>query len=209
MRPLFFARIQRTGGRMEVYISSNAFWALLISAIEVYKRECFGLLLGYRDGGNSYIVEHAISYQTANRRHTSVEKNGRASRRIEQFLANLPHLSLIGDFHSHTGWGDLKGVGNLSTQDLIDMVHGNLYVIIVANDKRRSAPWQYNGDGTLSGTVDDYHFRLGGYYLDEYSRPKRANIFCPYAIGFNAKESPQKLLLRSALANQRWSRSKR
>ncbi len=163
---------------MEVYISSNAFWALLISTVEVYKRECFGLLLGYRDTNNIYIVEHAISYQTANRRHTSVEKNGRASRRMEKFLANLPHLSLIGDFHSHTGWGDLKGVGNLSSQD------------------------------ALSGTVDDYHFRIGGYYLDEFSRAKRANIFCPYAIGFNAKETQQKILSRSALANQRWSRSK-
>jgi len=193
---------------VEVYISSNAFWALLISAIEVYKRECFGLLLGYRDSSN-YILEHAISYQTANRRHTSVEKNGRASRRIEKFLTNLPHLSLIGDFHSHTGWGELKGVGNLSTQDVIDMVHGNLYVIIVANDKRRNSAWQYNGDGTLSGTVDDYHFRIGGYYLDNFSRVKRANIFCPYAIGFNAKESQQKVLLRSASAHQRWLRSKR
>jgi proteasome lid subunit RPN8/RPN11 len=192
---------------MEVYISSNAFWALLISAIEVYKKECFGLLLGYRDSGNIYIVEHAISYQTANRRHTSVEKNGRASRRMEKFLANLPHLSLVGDFHSHTGWGDLKGVGNLSTQDVIDMVPHNLYLIIVANDKRRTSAWQYNGDGTLSGTVDNYHFRIGGYYLDEYSRPKRANIFCPYAIGFNAKDSQNKILLRGASAG-RWSRSK-
>lgn len=193
---------------MEVFISSNAFWALLISAIEVYKRECFGLLLGYRDGGNSYIVEHAISYQTAYRRHTSVEKNGRASKRMEKFLANLGHLSVIGDFHSHTGWGDLKGVGSLSRQDLVDMDHGNLYMIIVANDKKRFSAWQYNGDGTLSGTVDDYHFRIGGYYLDENSRPKRADIFCPYAIGFNAKETQQKLIFRSALANQRWSRSK-
>jgi hypothetical protein len=106
---------------MEVYISANAFWALLISTIEVYKRECFGLLLGYRDSNNIYIVDHAISYQTANRRHTSVEKNGRASRRMNKFLANLPHLSVIGDFHSHTGWGDLKGVGALSTQDIYDM----------------------------------------------------------------------------------------
>ena len=213
MRPLFFLHISariasKPGVQMEVYISSNAFWALLISAIEVYKRECFGLLLGYRDHPNLYILEHAISYQTANRRHTSVEKNGRASRRVEKFLANLPHLSLIGDFHSHTGWGDLKGVGNLSTQDIVDMIPGNLYMIIVANDKRRASPWQYNGDGTLSGTVDDYHFRLGGYYLDDSMRAKRANIFFPYAIGFNAKESQQKTLVRSASA-QRWSRLKR
>src|SRR5207247_10724154 len=164
---------------MEVYISSNAFWALLISTVEVYKRECFGLLLRYRDKNNIYIEDHAISYQTANRRHTSVEKNGRASRRMEKFLANLPHLSLIGDFHSHTGWGDLKGVGNLSSQDVIDMIHGNLYVIIVANDKRRSSAWQYNGEGTLSGTVPDYHFRFGGDYADESSRPNRRTSVLP------------------------------
>jgi proteasome lid subunit RPN8/RPN11 len=192
---------------MEVYISANAFWALLISAIEVYKKECFGILLGYRDG-NVYIVEHAVSYQTANRRHTSVEKNKRASQRMDKFLRNLPHLSFVGDYHSHTGWGDLKGVGNPSTQDIVDMSPNNLYLIIVANDKRRNTAWQYNGDGTLSGTVDDYHFRIGGYYLDDYARPKRADIFCPYAIGFNAKESQQKVLVRSANANQRWSRSK-
>ena len=34
---------------MTAYISQNAFWGLLISAVEVYKRECFGLLIGYRD----------------------------------------------------------------------------------------------------------------------------------------------------------------
>ena len=59
---------------MEVYISANAFWALLISAIEVYKKECFGLLLGYRDNSNIYIVEHAISYQTARPEATRASK---------------------------------------------------------------------------------------------------------------------------------------
>jgi proteasome lid subunit RPN8/RPN11 len=193
---------------MEVYISSNAFWALLISAVEVYKRECFGILLGYRDSSNIYIVEHAMSYQTATRRHTSVERNGRASRRMHKFLMNLPHLSVIGDFHSHTGWGDLKGVGVPSSQDIYDMISGNLYIIIVANDRRRHSAWQYNGDGTLSGTLDDYHFRVGAYYLDELQKPKRAGIFCPYAIGFNAKETQQRFLVRSVSSKHRWSRLK-
>ncbi len=111
---------------MEVYISANAFWALLISAVEVYKRECFGILLGYRDSANIFIVEHAISYQTANRRHTSVERNGRASKRMHKFLANLPHLSLIGDFHSHTGWGDLRGVGAPSSEDVVSVASRNV-----------------------------------------------------------------------------------
>ena len=185
---------------MDVHISANAFWALLISAIEVYKKECYGLILGYRDSNNSYILEHAISYQTANRRHGSVERNSRASKRIHKFLDNLPHLSVIGDFHSHTAWGDLKSVGSLSTEDEKDMKPGQLTFIIVANDNRRSGNWKYNGDGTLSGTVDDYHFRIGAYYLDENGRSRRANLFCPYAIGFNAKLTPQKVFMRTAAA---------
>ena len=193
---------------MDVHISANAFWALLISAIEVYKKECYGILLGYRDSSHSYVVEHAISYQTAQRRHGSVERNNRASRRIHKFLDNLPHLSMIGDFHSHTAWGNLKSVGNLSMEDLSDMMPDHLNFIIVANDNRRSSSWKYNGDGTLSGTVDDYHFRIGAYHLDENSRSKRANLFCPYAIGFNAKEVPQKVFMRSAASSPRWLKSK-
>jgi len=193
---------------MDVYISANAFWALLVSAIEVYKKECFGILLGYRDSSNIYILEHALSHQTARRMHGSVEKNRRASKRIQNFLGRIPHLSLVGDFHSHTGWGDLKGVGNPSQQDITDMTPENISVILVVNDKRRASPWQYNGDGTLSGTVDQYHFRIGAYYLDANKKTRRANIFCPYAIGFSAKEIPPKVVMRTAVASARWLRSK-
>ena len=193
---------------MDVYISANAFWALLTSAIEVYKKECFGILLGYRDSSNIYIIEHALSYQTARRTHGSVDKNRRASKRIKSFLDSIPHLSLIGDFHSHTGWGDLKGVGKPSDQDVVDMSPEYISLIIVVNDKRRSSRWQYNGDGTLSGTVDDYHFRISAYYLDSHRKSRRANIFCPYAIGFSAKEIPQKVFMRTAGASPRWLRAK-
>ena len=193
---------------MDVYISANAFWALLTSAIEVYKKECFGILLGYRDSSNIYIIEHALSYQTARRKHGSVDKNRRASKRIQSFLESIPHLSLIGDFHSHTGWGDLKGVGQPSDADIIDMKPEVLSVIIVVNDKRRSNPWQYISDGTLSGTVDKYHYRIGAYYLDPSSKIRRASIYCPYAIGFNAKEIPQKVFMRTSVSSPRWLRSK-
>jgi proteasome lid subunit RPN8/RPN11 len=194
---------------MDVYISANAFWALLISAIEVYKKECFGILLGYRDSSNIYIVEHALSYQTARRTHGSVDRNKRASKRIQNFLESIPHLSFVGDFHSHTGWGDLKGVSNPSEQDISDMKAEVVSMIIVVNDKRRSLPWQYNGDGALSGTVDNYHFKIGAYYLDgSDGKTRKANIFCPYAIGFNAKEIPQKVFMRTSTPSPRWLRSK-
>jgi proteasome lid subunit RPN8/RPN11 len=192
---------------MDVYISANAFWALLVSAIEVYKKECFGILLGYRDSSNIYIIEHALSYQTARRTHGSVDRNRRASKRIEDFLASIPHLSLVGDFHSHTGWGDLKGVARPSHQDIRDMKEETISAIIVVNDKRRSVPWQYTRDGALAGTVDQYHFKIGAYYLDAAGKTRHGNIFCPYAIGFNAKEIPQKVFMRTSPA-PRWMREK-
>ena len=102
---------------MTAYISQNAFWGLLISAVEVYKRECFGLLIGYRDRKGPeemYIVEHAVPFQSAGRKHKGVVSNPRAHKRIERFLEAIPQLSVIGDFHSHTMWGYSKAASHPS-----------------------------------------------------------------------------------------------
>jgi hypothetical protein len=51
---------------MLAYLSQNAFWGLLISAVEVYKKECFGLLIGHLDrqpGKEMFVVEHAVPFQ--------------------------------------------------------------------------------------------------------------------------------------------------
>jgi proteasome lid subunit RPN8/RPN11 len=172
---------------MDVYISKDAFWGLLVSAIEVYKKECFGFLIGYRDANSVFIVEHALSFQSARRYNTGVIENKRSVRRIKKFVSNIPPLTLVGDFHSHAGWGYLKGVPTPSDQDILEMEHNAIYIIIEVNDKRKAVPWNYNGDGTLSGTTDEYYFKLVAYFREPQGRVKRANIFCPYAIGFDAK----------------------
>src|SRR6266545_6392983 len=101
---------------MTAYVSQNAFWGLLISAVEVYKRECFGLLIGYRvrrGRQQMYIVEHALPYQTAGRRHKGVVSNPRAHKRIERFLSNIPQLSVIGDFRSEEHTSELQSLAYL------------------------------------------------------------------------------------------------
>jgi proteasome lid subunit RPN8/RPN11 len=199
---------------MIAYISQNAFWGLLISAVEVYKRECFGLLIGYRDrkGGRTggrlvapgstseaadslrrradddmFIVEHAVPYQTAGRKHKGVVSNPRAHRRIERFLRTIPHLSVIGDFHSHTMWGYSRAASHPSDTDLEGMRAENVYVIVSVNDRLREVPWNYNDDGSLSGTTDDHYFRLTAYTVTSSGEPRRTPILCPYAIGFDAR----------------------
>jgi proteasome lid subunit RPN8/RPN11 len=175
---------------MTAYISQNAFWGLLISAVEVYKRECFGLLIGYRDRKGpqeTFIVEHAIPFQSAGRRHRGVVSNPRAHRRIERFLATIPQLSVIGDFHSHTMWGYNRAANHPSHTDLEGMVTEHVYVIVSVNDRLRVVPWNYNDDGSLSGTTDDHHFRLTAYTVTAAGEPRRMPILCPYALGFGAK----------------------
>jgi proteasome lid subunit RPN8/RPN11 len=174
---------------MTAYVSQNAFWGLLISAVEVYKRECFGLLIGYRDRRgpkDMYIIEHALPYQSAGRRHKGVVSNPRAHRRIERFLQNIPHLSVIGDFHSHTMWGYSRAASHPSDTDLEGMEPEGVYLIVSINDRLREVPWNYNDDGSLSGTTDDHYFRLTAYTVTATGEPRRMPIICPYAIGFDA-----------------------
>jgi proteasome lid subunit RPN8/RPN11 len=175
---------------MTAYVSQNAFWGLLISAVEVYKRECFGLLIGYRDhkaGDDMFIVEHAVPYQTAGRRHKGVVNNPRAHKRIERFLRNIPHLSVIGDFHSHTMWGYSRAAAHPSQTDRQGMAPENVYVIVSVNDRLREVPWSYNDDGSLSGTTDDHYFRLTAYTVTPSAETRRSPILCPYALGFDAR----------------------
>jgi proteasome lid subunit RPN8/RPN11 len=175
---------------MTAYISQNAFWGLLISAVEVYKRECFGLLIGYRDHKgpeDSYIIEHALPFQSAGRRHRGVVSNPRAHRRIERFLRNIPQLSVIGDFHSHTMWGYTRAASRPSDTDLEGMTAENIYIIVSVNDRLREVGWNYNDDGSLSGTTDDHYFRLTAYSVTPAGEHRRVPILCPYALGFNAR----------------------
>jgi proteasome lid subunit RPN8/RPN11 len=174
---------------MIAYISQNAFWGLLISAVEVYKRECFGLIIGHLDrqpGKEMFVVEHAIPFQSAGRKHKGVVTNPRAHRRIERFLANLPQMSVIGDFHSHTMWGYTRAASHPSDTDREGMQPDNVYVILSVNDRLREVPWNYNDDGSLSGTTDDHYFRLTAYTVTEGGETRRISILCPYAIGFDA-----------------------
>jgi hypothetical protein len=67
------------------------------------------------------------------------------------------------------------------------MTAENVYVILSVNDRFRHVPWQYNDDGSLSGTTDDHYFRLTAYTMTRSKEPRRMSILCPYALGFHAR----------------------
>lgn len=172
--------------KMEVFISENAFLSMVIAAVEVFRKETLGILLGYRCE-NSYIVENAIAYQSCERYASEVERNHNAHRRIEYFLEHVRSpAKLIGDFHSHTQFGDNKGGFVPSKEDIVEMKNGGVYFIIEINKRAKSQVWNYNRNGTMSGTVGEYFLKIAAWYRDENTNnPVLGKICCPFGLGFN------------------------
>lgn len=168
---------------MKVYLSENAFIDVLLSSAEVYRKECLGFLLGYRLE-DRFIVEHAFSFQTANRKHKAVVVHEKNHKKISPILSRLDKLQIIGDFHSHTQFGSTKGLPIPSEEDIAGMEESQIYLIVAINDNEKTVEWGENRDGTLSGSVGDVFFKISAYFINGKKATKRAKIHCPFPPGF-------------------------
>jgi len=161
--------------------------SLLLSSAEVFKKESLGYLLGYRLE-DRFIIEHAFSLQTARRKRRGVLLRHNDQKKIEPILAKFEKLQIIGDFHSHTQYGESKGLPVPSTEDIEGMEPNNLYIIIAINDVQHSRMWRENRDGSISGSIGDFFFKISAYfYSEEDSAPQRARIYCPFPPGLNVE----------------------
>lgn len=158
---------------------------MVIAAVEVFRKETLGILLGYKSE-NAFVIENAIAYQTSDRYASLVHRNDNAHRRIASFLKNVNSPSkIIGDFHSHTQFGNNKGGFIPSKEDIEEMKNGGVYCIIEINRKNKTQIWDYNRDGTMSGTVGDYFIKIAAWYRNERNlRPQLGTISCPFGLGF-------------------------
>lgn len=168
---------------MRVYLCENAFIDLLLSSAEVYKSECLGFLLGYKLE-DRFIVEHAFSFQTASRKLKGVISHDRRHKQIEPILARFDRLQIIGDFHSHTQFGMHKGLPNPSQEDIDGMKAHHIYLIVAINNNRKTMSWAENRDSTISGSVDNFFFKISAYFLNGSASVRKAKIHCPFPPGF-------------------------
>lgn len=167
---------------MRVYLSENAFLDLLLSSVEVYKKECLGLLLGYRLE-DRFIVEHVFSLQTASRGHRGVAIRLKDQRKIESIIAKFDKLRIIGDFHSHTQFGSVKGLPVPSPQDIQGMKPEHIHLIVAINNNNKTVSWGEKRNGMVSGSVGKFFFKISAYFLNGRA-VKRARVHCPFPPGF-------------------------
>ena len=171
---------------MVVHVSQSAFLSMVLSSIEAYKKECYGLILGYRTD-TQWMIEYAVPYQTAQRGHKMVTPHSVRDRRVRNCLAQLSCYEQLGTFHSHPSWGRLRAVAKPSFCDEQSLLPGDLDIIIAVNDARRPHRFRHGDRGrSLMGTVCDFSLTIASYYKPPLGEPvvRRTLIRCPYAVGF-------------------------
>ena len=108
----------------------------------------------------------------------------RDQKKIEPILANFVKLQIVGDFHSHTQYGGRKGVPVPSPEDVKEMEKDKLYIIVAINELEKSKSWKENKDGSISGSMGDFFFKISA-YLSPFIKgiPQKAPIYCPFPPG--------------------------
>jgi proteasome lid subunit RPN8/RPN11 len=170
---------------MEVYLSENAFVGLLVSTVEVYRRECFGILLGHRET-DRIMVDFVVPYQSANRKFQEVHMDWQRSQRVAEAVRATSRWELVGDYHSHPMYGDKKATTRLSRTDVQDFKQDGTSIIVAINDAHRTQRWGYVKGGLISGSINGYSIRMAAYHKNGEAI-SRVPLVSPYAIGFMAQ----------------------
>ena len=167
-----------------VILRNSAFVNMLVSTIEVYKKEAYGILMG-RKHGEDYVVKQAFTYQSAKRHYDWVVMDPRRRNRIDQLLKTIMSYRFLGDYHSHIDWPD-----HLSEADKKEMREQSipLSLLLLVKDTNRRQKWRFlASDRSLTGTVADRYFvKLYAFECDRQTRKiRKLRVKCAYIDRLN------------------------
>jgi proteasome lid subunit RPN8/RPN11 len=153
-----------------LHLEKEARLLMVFAAIEAYKSETLGLILGYRTR-KCAVARLAIPYQTAKRRQkfSSVEPPGKEPRLLGlSKQGELPdaNMEILGYFHSHPNWG--RGRNDVryptpSKDDVQSTQDGDYELIIEMREGDRRTQLRHK-NGILSGSFGKFQYNMRGYY---------------------------------------------
>lgn len=173
-----------------VYIEKEPFLIMLMSAVDPFKRECLGYLVGKKPNRryNSYLIESVVTVSSARmRKNSEIEQSQGSLKRMRDIFNSYNRLyPLVGDFHSHPEWGTHDGSPELTDKDIADMKvskPGYLEIVIGISTRKRqsSLAWQVV-NGCVKGSLSKYIFEVNAYVLSSDLAPNRLEIVAASAI---------------------------
>ena len=173
----------------EVWLGEIPFITIIASSVETYKKECCGLLLGYRswshwDKTRRAIIEHAYQFQMSKRSRYSVTVPRQESR-CKDMIYKLSMFEPLGYFHSHPESNPMP-----TKEDIESMNVNDVEIIVAIKRKGRYVPWRYDSQKKiLSGVLGEFRFEICAYTRTRSSdRPiKKIDLLCPFALGIGSK----------------------
>lgn len=157
------------GFYMKIIFTEDALDIMLLSSVEKYKSEVIGLLFGqFRPSQSKILVSFVLPLVTAKTSPAKADYNEQRIKRVLNLFSNLRNQNrrFLGFYHSHPQFGDNKGVPKMSKDDIESFSltpEAEIEVIIAINNYQRKVTWESRRDGTLSGTIDEYFFKIAGY----------------------------------------------
>lgn len=146
-----------------IQLSEAAFLSIICGVVEVYKRECLGVLLGYKtDYG--YNVVAAPALQLVSRKFTKVTAQNPHWTDFMARVSGLFNTTILGDYHSHPQRGKTKGIPVLSKVDLQD---NGLQIIIAANDTQYKRKWKATKKYGLYGAIAGVALNMQAYFITD------------------------------------------
>lgn len=150
-----------------VYIEREPFVNMVLASIETFKRECFGYVFGYKPNSrsNSFVITNVIAVQLAKKRkNTEIDQSKGSFDHMWECFNKYPHVyPLIGDFHSHPGWGKHHRSAEFSETDMNDMAKKNLgigVVIKISSINKERILWESIPGGGVKGSLAGYKFHI-------------------------------------------------
>jgi proteasome lid subunit RPN8/RPN11 len=171
---------------MDIFLEQEAFLGLIVSAIETYKKECFGSLLGY-DTRNRKIIELALPSQVAERTYRGVEPDWKRLSQSKEILKQLSTLEHLGYFHSHAQYDKKRSDTKLSSPDKESTKKTDIEIIVSINDKKRTQKWKIVKK-ELHGTISKYQIYIARYHKNKTGNIKKIPMYSPLATGLPMPE---------------------
>lgn len=175
-----------------VRLSRDAFFGLLISAVDPFKRECTGILFGKTPVCHCpfYSISFVHGNEHAHRWFDAALPYDRADKRIYGLCQAMPGTfsKIVGRFHSHPEYGK-KRFHSVATEGDAEHMHAykiglEIVVQISLRMDDKSGRWWMRSDGGIQGSLGKYNFSLAAYVFDtpDAEKPKRVPIIAPKVL---------------------------
>jgi len=168
----------------KVYFSQDAYTSIIVSAAEVYNKECMGMLAGVKTysemTGEEFRIEYAIPFQSTKRKSTSVSCSQKSINSHQQILKSIrPDLEICGYYHSHPSNKNEFISLCPSDEDLLSMQNNYLEVIIgIKKSSQKKQPECINTNGAITSRYGDFIMAFRPLYknADGFIEPCAAEI---------------------------------